>query len=93
MVRDILLARPQLGVKRVVEGIRRIRPTWLVGDGRVRPWMSKVKSFLPQQAAAARECGGKEKKFVAGTNSDPRQWIRAKRSTNIARVLGEGSLG
>ena len=92
-VEAIIADDPSLGVKLVVKALRLRQPQWLVGEGRVRPMVSKIKSQLRSSASPCAvvsqdACEESVGSFVAGTKSDPRQHVRGRSGVPIVDQLG-----
>jgi hypothetical protein len=88
-VEAVVSGDASLGVKYVVKALRERHPLWLVGEGRVRPMVSKFKAKLQPSAPADVPSGTPApQQFVAGTRTDPRQQVRGRAGQPIAAALG-----
>ena len=75
-----------MSVRGVIQGLATAHPDWLVGEGRVRPIVSRIKARL--YPGGCGHVGGAGEgvdggQFVAGTRSDPRQVVARYMYMNI----------
>jgi hypothetical protein len=90
-------ARPNITAKEMLRSIRSSNKTWILGEGRIRPVLSNLRKRRSKEerggastdatTGAPHRSGGR---FVAGTGSDPRQWVQGSFGRPLAQVLGPG---